>query len=299
MAGAAVNDTANRRHIGKVAPLRQRHVVFAWAMPTGAVVGGVQVAPARAGRQVGHIDRYPGVRGVAANQTLGAGRGLRQQITADVTGRHAHSAQAGNHDVGKVLAHALTLGQRLQGRGVHLGALALVGEVGVDALHQVLRGGQQRGAGGKTGAGVGGKVGVTRHKGRGKHKFAGGIKARAGYITHQLTGALPGDGAVWQRPRLGGHHTVRHHLQRAVRALQGEKAAAVAKHIKRQAALRRQGADAEGVFQQLLVGAAQRLQVGHVLRGLYGGHIVVTRFVGDLQLHQVPRLWFDSSEWVK
>ena len=145
--GTAMNHAAQGRHVAIVAANGQRDVVFARRTPAALVVGGVKVAPARIrGKvgEVGNVGRHPGVGRVAAHQPGHARRRLGEQVAAHVAGGQAQGAQTGNHDVGKVLAHAFALGQGLQRGRADLGAFGFVGEVGVDTPHQVPRGLQQR-----------------------------------------------------------------------------------------------------------------------------------------------------------
>ena len=165
MAGAAVDHTPQRRDVTKVAASGHSHVVLTGRMPAPAVVGRVEVHPTTAFRQVGQVGAHPGMRGIAAHQALLALGRHRQHVATHVARGQTQGAQTGNHDVRKVLAHAFALRQCLQCRGVDLGALALVREVGMDVLHQVDAGIQQRCAGAKAAAREGGKLGIARHKG--------------------------------------------------------------------------------------------------------------------------------------
>ena len=122
--------------------------------------------------------------------------------------------------MGKVLAHAFALRQRLQRRGIHLGAQALVGEVAVNAVHQVQRTQQQALAWRKAGACVAGKVVVVRRHAGGKNKFVGRIKLCACVIAKALAHHLPGHQVVRQVAGLGVDLAGGHHAQAPVRHLQ-------------------------------------------------------------------------------
>jgi len=143
-----------------------------------------------------------------------------EQIAADIARRDAHGTQAGNHDVGKILAHPFTLRQRLPCRGVDLGALALVSEVAVNALHQVLRCRQYARAGRKTGPRISRKFAVPGHKGRREYKFSRGLEAHPRAIPKQLPGLLPADTAAGRRGINRRDQAVRYHCEGLVGRLQ-------------------------------------------------------------------------------
>ena len=192
--------------------------------------------------------------------------------------------------MGEILAHALALRQCLKRRRIHLGALALVGEVAVNAVHQVDGRRQQTDACAETGPGIGGKFGVSRHHGRGKNKFVGSLKTGMGLVTKVLAHRVPAELAARQMHGLREHLAVCQHPQLGVRDLQREETAAVAKNVPGGIDLGRLRAYLQTMAQQGLGGAVQRGQIGHVLRCLHRGLVVVHRLVGDLQFHAAPRL---------
>ncbi len=84
-------------------------------------------------------DRHPRVRRVGADESRPAGRRPRQQIAADVARREAERAQPADHHVREVLADAAARLERLEHRRRDVGAVGVVREVAVDAMHQVDR----------------------------------------------------------------------------------------------------------------------------------------------------------------
>jgi hypothetical protein len=71
-------------------------------IPGYDIVGGVQVNPSCAG----NINGQPGMGGVYPYQLGFTRRGLGVEIAADITGRKPQGSQAGNADMGKILANA-------------------------------------------------------------------------------------------------------------------------------------------------------------------------------------------------
>ena len=201
--------------------------------------------------------------------------------------------------MGEVLAHAFALCQGFEGRCIDVGALALIDKVSVNALHQVLRCGQHTDAGRETGSGISRELRRLRTKRRGKNKLGGGVEGQAGLVTKLLARLFPSNATQGQCAGLGTDDAVRHHIENMVRRLQRKEAARITKDVERLRHLLWRRADQQGVAQQALIGVAHRLQVGHVLRGLYRRQVVVARLVRDSELHQVPTLCLDSIECVK
>ena len=110
---AAEDHAADRADVGVVAAPGQGDV----PIDGDAVVGRVDVDPA----VPGHVEREPGVRGVGADQARLVGRRRRFEVAADVARRQAERAQAGDLQVGEVLADAAPLpedvGDRRRDRG--------------------------------------------------------------------------------------------------------------------------------------------------------------------------------------
>ena len=230
------------------------------------------------------------MRGVTALELDRAGRRLGEQVAADVARRKPHAAQAGDQDVGEVLAHALALRQRFECRRIDLGALALVAEVAVNAVHQVDGGCQQTVAGAKAGPGVGAEFSVARHHRGGKDKFVGRLKTGMGLVTKVLSHRVPAELAARQKHRLGEHLANCQYPQLGMRDLQREETAAVAKHVPGGVEMGGFRADLKTVAQQGLGGTVQRCQIRHVLRRFHRRSVFVHRLVGNLQLHADPRL---------
>ena len=241
------------------------------------------------------------MRGVGAHQPGLAGRGLGQQVAAHIPGRQAQAAQAANHHVGKVLAHAPAQPQRFERGRARVGGVGCVGKVGMDARHQVAGGLHQRSAGCKALGGIGHKVGMPGNVGRGKAELGGRVVGLAAPVAQALAHGLPGLAG-----RCGGHgqglqQAFGAHPQLLVGERQAEERAGVAKHVLHHVALGWGGVHLQAVGQHALHHAGAWAQMGHVLGVLHRRAVVVHRFVDDAQLHgQAPTLWRSASmEWVK
>src|SRR5579864_2755016 len=92
---AAQGDALHRRHVGIVAPPRDRNVVAL----RRRVIGRIEIEPSKTRAK----HRHPCVRSLCAGCI-----GTAAQITADVAGRQSQRAQARDHDVREILAYALT-----------------------------------------------------------------------------------------------------------------------------------------------------------------------------------------------
>ena len=284
--GAAVQHAAQGRDVRVVAAGGERHVIFA----RRAVVGRVQVGPFARFTVAGQVDGHPGVRGVAAHQARLARRGRREQVAADVAGGQAQAAQAGDHHVRKVLAHAVAQLQRLQHRRAHVGDVGVVLEVGMDPLHQLVRGLQQRPARHEAGPRVGNEILVPRHVLRGEDELRGRVVRRAAVVAQALAHFFPGQPALRGHRRGSGHCAFRDNLELVVPRSKAEEGARVAVNIQRFALPRRGGQDGELVRKQPLPARVRGLEVRHVLRRLHGRRIVVACFVDDVQQHVEARL---------
>ena len=76
--------------------------------------------------------------GIGADQPWLAGRWLGEQVAADITRRQAARAQAGEHQMGEVLAHAASALQHFHQRRGDLGGFGIEGEFTEDLFHQRL-----------------------------------------------------------------------------------------------------------------------------------------------------------------
>ncbi len=199
----------------------------------------------------------------------------------------------------KILAHTFALLQGHHGRGIDLGALALVGEIGKHAVHQVQRCLLQAAAWGKAGAGVVGKFMQARHHGRGKHKFTGTVKRCTRLVVQALAHLLPRHAALRHGAGAGADFAGGQHAQLAVWGLQVKVTAGVAIHIGHLPQVQRGRLHCQVVVQHLLRQRRPRREVGHVLRGLYQRLVVVDRFVRYKQFHAAPTLVLTKPLWVK
>lgn len=74
---------------------------------------------------------------VGADQARPAGGRLGQQVAADIACRQSQAAQAADHHVRKIPAHALAQRQRFERGRAHVGRFGLVGKVFMDARGQL------------------------------------------------------------------------------------------------------------------------------------------------------------------
>ena len=225
------------------------------------------------------------MRGIGTDEAGFARRWLGQHVAADVAGGQAQAAQAADHDVGKVLAHAFALGQRIQRGGVDGGAAALVGHAGVDVRHQCLGAFQQRLAGAEEGIGKVGKQGAARHEGRGKGELDGRVVHGPGAVGEVFAHIVPGGRVGQGLGRCGADQAVGGHAQVGMGRLHREKTPLVAERIGRVQRGDGVGADFQPVGQHRLPRHVQRGEVGQVLGHDHGRAVVVTGLVDDAQLH--------------
>ena len=124
---------------------------------------------------------------------MGGGRAFQFgfDVTADVAGGQSVQAQAGEHEVGKVLTNAAFFFQHLaQGRGDG-GRAGLVSKVGVDALHEVLHSGEQRPFPGKRLSSIRPYLRKQRHQRRIQNKLAQRQQRR--FLCQSCLGSFPGN----------------------------------------------------------------------------------------------------------
>ena len=157
-----------------------------------AVVRRVEVEPAAVRQRHGR----PRVRRVGPPQLRTPGGRLGLEVAADVARRQSPHAQCAGHQVGEILAHAAPLRHHLRQRGVDLGARAVIGEAGVDAMHQLQRRLGQRPARRQAGRRKFAQDPQPRHVGRGHGEFDLGPERRASHIAQALRHLVPGSGHV-------------------------------------------------------------------------------------------------------
>ncbi|SCC91630.1 hypothetical protein THIX_10671 [Thiomonas sp. X19] len=282
----AADDATQGGDVGEVAADGDAHVVGRGL----AVVGGVELDPAMRRAP----DLHPGVRGVGAHQLRFAGGRARAQVAADVTRRQTHAAQGGEHDMGVVLADAVAQFQGLRRAGVGLGAFGVVGEIGVDAVHQVQRAFEQRAARGEAGRGVGGGLGEQRREMAAEAELGLRHEGLAGAVEQQVAHVAPGGagGEVGRGRRLHPHQADGVDAQGVVRGVEGEQAAGVAEHVVAFAGVVGRGPDDAFVQHALLRGFVTRAQVGEVMSQFHRRLVGVGGEVFDAVEHAgcaVPR----------
>ena len=183
----------------------------------------------------------------------------------------------------EILAHTLAAIQRRSGGGVDLGGVGGVGELGVDAVHQLARGVQQRPAGREGGPRVVDEHVARVHVHRGKDEFRGRLVGRLGAVHVGVARGFPGDAALHRR----GHRCVDQragaHVQHGVRAVDLEHGAHVAVGIALRGDEHRIGVHLQREIQHPLPRRVHRLQVQQVQRRLHRRLVVVARVVGDAQ----------------
>src|ERR1700735_2325651 len=138
MPSAADDDAAQWRNIAEIPAPSDDDMIGAYAY----VIRGIEVDPAE--WRAKH--RNPGVRRVRPQQRRVGSRRRGPQITTDVTCRKTPRAQAGEHDVGEILASAAPRRERLDCRRADVGGAGLVAEITMYLMHQRFRARQQRAA---------------------------------------------------------------------------------------------------------------------------------------------------------
>ncbi len=281
MIAAAADDATQGRDVGEVAAQGDADIVGGGL----AVVGGVELHPAVDRAPHGH----PGVRGIGADELFFAGLGMRAQVAADVARGQPEAAQGGNHDVRIVLADAGAQFERLRGAGLHFGALGVVGEVGVDALHQVEGAAEQRLLGRKAGGGVGGcggkqggEMGAEGELGLGDIGLADAVEQLFAHLFPRRTGVPVG--------RLGRAHLHQAdgaHGQRVMRAVVGEELTLVAEHIDIAVPMFGLGVNVADVVDAFLRGVIERAEVRQMVGQLDRGGVGVGGFVHHAVEHGV------------
>ena len=97
-----------------------------------AAVGGVEIHPAEGWAK----HRDPGVGRIGADHPRLAGRRMGEDVAADIARRQAQAAQAANHQLGKVLAHATAAFEHLFQRGGYICGAVIELELVEDPLSQ-------------------------------------------------------------------------------------------------------------------------------------------------------------------
>ena len=123
----AAHDALDRGDVAIVAAARHDDVVGSGEHGVCRVV----FHPAHAGAAP---RPHPGVHRVGAFEARRARRRIGPQEAADIAGRNAEPAQAGDHDVGKVLAHAVALAERLDHRRIDGGRFLVIAHLLVQRL---------------------------------------------------------------------------------------------------------------------------------------------------------------------
>ena len=206
------------------------------------------------------------MRRVHAHQArLPLGR-VGQQVARDVARRQAMPAQAGEHQVREVLAHAAALVEHFIHRGAHRGGTGVELEVGVDALHQVGHRLEPVAAGRERLQRVHARAFGQRHE-RGRFGHARRDQpVELRLLAHLVTHTFPrGERCgVGHRPFAHLHAAVHAHTQHAVRAVQAEMGDAVAEAVGRFVALVGRWVDLNGTGEQLLPGQRARCEAGEL-----------------------------------
>jgi len=127
MRATAGHDPRQWRHVAIVSSPSQRDMFFLGH----AVVGRIEFRPASAG----YVYRQPGVRRIGSDQAGLARRRQGFQIAADVARRQSQISQAGDHQVGEILANAAPLAQDLFERRGDRGEMRIVSEFPINPVN--------------------------------------------------------------------------------------------------------------------------------------------------------------------
>ena len=137
---------------------------------------------------------HPGVHRICPLQPCLARGGTGAQIAADIACGHADAAQAGDHDMRKILTNATPFGKSLGCRGVNCGGLGIERHILEQRLTDCHGGLCRRHAGAQGGAGIAGQGGIGRHPHRSRQKMQGRGRAKFSMI-------VQGGGQSRQRQR--------------------------------------------------------------------------------------------------
>ncbi len=228
-------DTLDRAHVGVVAPPGDRDV----EQPGLAVVRRVDVEPAGATTPGGE----PGVGGVGPHHAgvVGsfAGRAVHPplvaEIAAHVAGREAEGAQAGDLEVGEVLANAAAMGEDLLHGRARGGGGGVVDEVAVDSPGEIHHRLGPRAAGRERLPGPLGQLRRPANEWRVEYKLAGGDRLGRGRGCDFIADRLPRHRReLVPRPgRIDGDAARGRHHEPLVPLLDGEAADLVAEVVGR------------------------------------------------------------------
>ena len=208
------------------------------------------------------------MHGIGADQPLRTAERHGAQVAADIGGRQAKAAQSGNHDMGEVLAHAAAQRERHRRRGGHRGGADLIGEVGLDPLHQFDRAFEHRSAGRKALARIVADFGIERDLAAGeqvvRRRPSTDVVDRECRVAHLLPGRRRAD--IHRGEVLHGHARDQLDDQFFVRAIEPDPGEMIAEEVIALAALRRHRIDLQGGRMHPLPHAIDRRQPQHVVR---------------------------------
>ena len=248
------------------------------------IVGGVELKPAE-GRAAPQRD--PGVRGVRAFEPLLTGSRQRAQIAADVVGRQAESAQSGDHDMGEILANAAAARENLGERRRDLGRLRIIGEIGVDAPHQIEGRFENRPPLRKTFARIGGDRLQQRRQPPREQK----MRRRLG-VERFRCGGVRAHGLPGRGQRGGGRGSPPHRdarfkrdAQPRMRRVDPRLDEAIAEKVEPLSPPRRFGRQLDGASQHALTAVTARAQSQRAARRGNRRGVAVSRHVADVVDH--------------
>ena len=285
---AAVDDAADRADVGVVAAPRQRHV----AVDGHAIVGRVGVDPA----DVRHVERDPGVRGVDADEAGLVGRRRRFEIAAHVARRQAERAQAGDLQVGEVLADAAALPEDLGDRRRDRGRPGRELEVLVQAVREIDQAVDDGAAGRERRGGVGGVGRAGRDQRRVDDEIEDLDRQGVDAVAHRLPRRRP---RRQRRRRRDVHRGPGRHGQAAVRSLHREERDRVAEDVLVLAQHRGRRVERPGVRERRLTARAARRQAGDVVRHRHALLVVELGDVRDVVDHRRRDQLTRDTAWLK
>ncbi|MNN25031.1 hypothetical protein D3C81_1384860 [compost metagenome] len=216
--------------------------------------------------------------GIGAQQARLARRRIGAEIAADIAPGQPERAQAADHHLGEVLAHAAAQREGLQRGCVDLGNLGVILEIGVDAVHQVDGAGHHAHPGREAAPGVVAQVRVQRHIGRGEDELGLGVERLAGAVAQPLRGLLPRRAAGRVEPgpaRRQRDRAGRGQLHGLVRHVEHEMQHVVAEGIGAHVLVRGRRIDVGAVRAHGLPRVGRRRDHGALLRVLHGPGVLV------------------------
>ena len=225
------------------------------------------------------------MRGIGTDHARFAGRRLGQEIATDIARRHAHRAQARQHQMREVLADTAFVFQHGEHWRSYRGRLGIELELAEDAPHQRLHRFQQRPFWRKAGRGIGRELALDAGIRRFKQIDAGFEMDRPGAISQRRAAFLPGRRIHERhehRARTHFNATFSSHQQATMRRFNRKLPDRIAEGVMSRFVESGLGIDSHFVRQTGLPRTIARCQMQQLARDRYRTLVDVACFVDDV-----------------